>query len=416
MNSVQILLLTLLTFFGLYYLWVSSKTKNYFNGLTIQVANIYILYILMPFIWTFYHSDMYYSNYKITVNNFFVIALFMVVWFLSLTSGYLLGHRKIIYINPKLRQQQLKRLSILFFLFAVFIFLVFISIVGTEAIYNPRAVYLTTRLGFGPLTFGLAMFTKLFLIFGLFYFRNKWLLLLSSAMLVWVLGSKSTIIIFFIIFAYYKIFIEENYVYLKKFILLAIGGFAFLLTIYFLFSPNITLDELSLVLMYFSQYADYNFNFSILIDELPNFYYGQIGFENNIYAFIPRFIYPEKPTIYGAFQLSYLIFPEAMMKFTGAPSFGLFGPYYADFGYFGLLAIMIKYLFYGYILGAIENSLKRFKNPFLFLLLLIYSTIPIISAGIGGIFVDVVNILIVIILLNFYKIKNNILNKRIILK
>ena len=416
MNSVQILLLSLLIFFAIHYLWVSSKTKNYFNGLTIQVANVYILYIMMPFIWTFFHPDMYYSEYKIKFGNFVLIAIFMISWFIGLTSGYLLGHKKIINLNPKIKPLLYKRLSLIFFLLALFLYTIYLSIFGLEVLLHPRIVYQQTRLGFGPITFGLSMFAKLFLIFGLFYFRKKWLLLLLASMLVYILGSKSNLIMFFIIYFYYKVFIEEKYISLNRFILISIGGFIFLLTIYFIFSPNLTMKQWSLVLMYFSQYADYNFNFSILIDKLQHFYYGLLALENNLYAFLPRFIYPDKPTIYGVFKLSYLIFPEATLKFTGAPSFGIFGPFYADFGYLGILFIFIKYFLYGYILGAIENSLKYFKNPFLFMLLLIYSIIPIISAGIGGIFVDLVNIIIVLSLLGFYKIKGNIFNKRIVLK
>lgn len=143
-------------------------------------------------------------------------------------------------------------------------------------------------------------------------------------------GSKAAIfnlIIFIVLFSE----VYKKVSYRKIAIFGAISG---VILVLYHFSQTQAADEnpLFVALKYFDLYD----NQAFLIEELNkpghSLYYGKI-YLSTYYQFIPRIIWPGKPTAYGFATLNYDFLPE-YADFNYMPSFGL-GQYYADFGLLG---------------------------------------------------------------------------------
>ena len=66
-----------------------------------------------------------------------------------------------------------------------------------------------------------------------------------------------------------------------------------------------------------------------------NLLYGEV-FLTSFWDYIPRFIYPEKPVVYGKIIINELFFP-GQAELTNTPAFGGAVTEFADFGWFGLI-------------------------------------------------------------------------------
>ncbi|MCH7576046.1 MAG: hypothetical protein IIA59_13125 [Candidatus Marinimicrobia bacterium] len=378
------------------YIYVSRKRGNYVNGLSMWTAVMILMYLVMPMAWVWTNPQLYYGfpkPFAINPANFYIITLFMVSWYAAMSYGYLKGYGKRLVLFDDIRWPQVRRLSMVLLGLSILIWFIYLSIVGFETLLNPRGAYVKTRLGFGPLTFGLAAFTRLYLVTSLSVARRRIIPLIIAMSIIYVIGSKSLLVMMIIIWVLHSIVVGNRYVSFRRLVGLGIFGFAALMGIYFMLSPSLWEGGINTIkiLAGFMNFSEYNLTFAIMIDELDRFYMGKLAFENNVYSLIPRFLFPDKPLLYGHFVLAYQIFPERTAMFAGAPSFGLFGPYYADFGLFGALILAVKTFFYAYILGAAERSLKERANPFYFMIFLSLASIPMFSAGIGGIVMDMVN-------------------------
>jgi hypothetical protein len=63
--------------------------------------------------------------------------------------------------------------------------------------------------------------------------------------------------------------------------------------------------------------------------------YGEV-FLTSFWDYIPRFIYPEKPVVYGKIIINELFFP-GQAELTNTPAFGGAVTEFSDFGWFGLI-------------------------------------------------------------------------------
>jgi len=88
--------------------------------------------------------------------------------------------------------------------------------------------------------------------------------------------------------------------------------------------------------------------FSIILEYIPaqrDFFYGQVELEGLIYPLIPRALYPEKKIMWGTNMIQEIYIPNYL--FT-TYSVSIFGPGYADFGWFGIIVNIT----------AVQNNLK----------------------------------------------------------
>lgn len=152
------------------------------------------------------------------------------------------------------------------------------------------------------------------------------LLILATALS----GSKAAIfnlVIFIILFN--EVYRKVSYRKIALF-----GVLSGILLVLYHFSQTIATDEnpLLVALKYFDLYD----NQAFLIEELnkpgESLYHGKI-YLSTYYQFIPRILWPGKPTDYGFAILNYDFLPE-YADVNYMPSFGL-GQYYADFGFIG---------------------------------------------------------------------------------
>ena len=117
------------------------------------------------------------------------------------------------------------------------------------------------------------------------------------------------------------------------------------------------------------------------MDNLNSYTHGRTFFQDEIYGYIPRFIWKDKPLLYGSMALGLKVprLVEWTLSLTGSPSFGPLGQLYADFGVFGIfIKILIQWIFF-YIARRYEERLIKDYNVYDHLMFLTFSGAAIFS-------------------------------------
>lgn len=107
--------------------------------------------------------------------------------------------------------------------------------------------------------------------------------------------------------------------------------------------------------------------------------------ESELYSRIPRVLWPSKPDDFGALYLAKVFYPEAFYRNQGAPAFG-YGEYYADFGYFTPVWLIISGLFKGIIAKYFANKTQQHKSAHYFIMFLFCIGVGIIPVSMGWLF------------------------------
>jgi oligosaccharide repeat unit polymerase len=115
-------------------------------------------------------------------------------------------------------------------------------------------------------------------------------------------------------------------------------------------------------------FLSYTFDMSVMlretIDRTEGYHYGSTWIEDVVYTYIPRAIFPSKPTIYGTVRLQTEVAPSltpAGDQFASTFPIGVFGEGYANFGFIGvpltlfMLGVILKYM-YNYCLNLIVEK------------------------------------------------------------
>lgn len=109
-------------------------------------------------------------------------------------------------------------------------------------------------------------------------------------------------------------------------------------------------------------------NFAVVLEHIPrvrNYFGGQIHYEHIVYPWYPRFLFPEKPIVWGTVRIDETYLGE--YRFVSYnPS--ILGPAYADFGWPGIAAGM--FLLGAFVRGIYMN-MKR-HNSYSALVVYIY--------------------------------------------
>jgi hypothetical protein len=121
---------------------------------------------------------------------------------------------------------------------------------------------------------------------------------------------------------------------------------------------------------------------------------GQLTLEQQLYSRLPRLFDANKPHDYGEFYLAERFFPEAYARGSGAPSFG-FGTLFADFGAAAPLILAVAGLLNGIVTKSFMNSLRRYRGPGEFILVLFGAGVPLIPFVNEFLIVETIGIAIV---------------------
>jgi hypothetical protein len=247
---------------------------------------------------------------------------------------------------------------------------------------DPRSIYQETRGGYGLTFFGSAALLDIAVI--LFLFRKSHNIILDS--LFWILtiasclehGSKGQLLTFFWIWLLYKVYVERRSFRVLQAARIAVFG-AFAVVGSFLLFGNAQLAEL---IESVSKYADYNRNAALVIDD-PNrpLYFGQLAIEDEFYSRIPRAIFPNKPTLFGAFRLIHYYFPDAASD-DWAPDFGMGFPY-ADFGPLAIFYVALCAMLGGMGCSIFIHKLRTDPNPGNLTMLVFFAGVSFLPTGIG---------------------------------
>ncbi|HBR1696345.1 oligosaccharide repeat unit polymerase [Klebsiella pneumoniae] len=344
----------------LLYAYVCKKHRSAINFFTPTALT------MLP---KFYILEMMYLGYFInTYSDWSYIYIYICysVAFTSFVFGFFCSTTATLKVKPLSPSQS----KLIFFalLFTVFSFIFFspILIAFKSYIFTPRVIYEKTRTGYGVYFFTSILFSQLAIIFLFYtYKKNKIIslfLILLNIILIYLHGVKSPLFTLAVNYFIYGRYVEKKIISFSKFFILASilsVGIIFVFMLTFRGSVNTVFASMA-------YYADYTRNYALLIDREQSSYWGRLLFESEVFARLPRVIYPDKPLDFGYLILDRKYFPESFYDNKGVPSFGM-GEYFADFGYLSVFFIMVSFWIKGCFLRIFYNTLKKDDNVYIYI-------------------------------------------------
>lgn len=106
------------------------------------------------------------------------------------------------------------------------------------------------------------------------------------------------------------------------------------------------------ILMALARVFDQPDNFAVILERIPDtrdYFWGMLHVEQLVYPLYPRFLFPDKPIVWGTVRIDEMVLGEYAFT-TFNPS--LLGPLYADFGWGGVAGGMV-------LLGLFFRSIHR---------------------------------------------------------
>jgi len=350
--------------------------KSYLLSPLTFFTGLYLYQILFaPIIYIYLAPQLVYLDIYIQV--FLICVLYLgsifMGWVLSPKFGkrlatYFMDLSCLNYKNKTTKHKGLVIGSLFFSLYFIsFILLAYFSGAGTLWITDSRLSYQLYRNSVGVFYATAATFLRLS--YTVFIFKDSsvnfsWFCFIAKTIFFMFissfLGSKGIILSLFITaLVYYNYYI--NSIKLPT-LLITFGLVLSLVTLLQLFQG--TADEVSDTLLY----ADYFQNTCEFIRRFDEFEYqwGQV-FLSNLWSFVPRGLYQDKPYEYGQLLINQVLFPGlAEQSFTP----GLL-PWSADYLDFGVIGVFISGVFRGLLLGwAHEYFLNNNKSITGFIILL----------------------------------------------
>lgn len=313
----------------------------FFNALSIMIMvalPVEITKVLIAPLYNGLQDDIYYIE-AISINLLFL--------FLAVTAGCLwikifknlsvAPFREYKCFNFLISKKNLRKKSLFFFAMYVIFFILTMVIGGGGELwlFNTREAYQFYRVGAG--VFYAFSITFLALSYGFFAFSfikktiSIYAVIIFYVALSYFFGSKGTMLNFAIFGLIVLWFYRSRGFY---FSLLMVPMLVFPLMIYNLSQAYGDLD-LSRIFSYFDYYDNSAMFYKAYDLGQLNFFWGEV-FGSQAWSFVPRFIYPEKPFIYGFLHVNEYFFPGAA-ELTHTPAFGGPTEYYADFGIPGVI-------------------------------------------------------------------------------
>lgn len=363
------------------YGFASHKEASFVNVFTpailISVPAYYVLELL----------HIFYFGYSASVAAYVFCYTVYALSFVGVVFAYL-KFSTVRLILPSVGKEQSIKYSA--YVFLVLSLLLYVPVLSKhpDLIFSPREIYKQTRTGFGPSFFGSIMLA--YVAFVLILFKKKryrWELPFVSvvcAILLVLHGNKATLVTMLFIAMFYAVYVKGARVGFKRFL----GyGLAFGVLVVSLFAVTLPEDMRSDLLKGISAYSDYTRNAMLVIDSEMPVQLGRLTLENNVYAVVPRGLFPEKPKDFGTFYLAKTFYPEWFREDTGSPAFGI-GVQYADFGPLSILYIILWAVMSGILLKIFVTRLRYYRNPADFVMVLFLAEVPLLQVGAGYLLIE----------------------------
>lgn len=386
------------------YAYTVKIKKNIINLPFFQLIGSGLMVILPNII--FMAKQNYYFNLRIGdyYQLFYIVLLYIITVLIEL---------KKINIKFEVPNFENKKIGKKFFLFISLILLIYIGCnfnLFLKVFENPRLFYASMRIGGGFIYYILIPL----IIFCYFYFISHFnsrsviekivkyfISTLFVCLIIYFFGQKGPLLTIGYLCLTTIMFRSNSK---NKNVLIIIVGMTFLCMGLLFFSiyskqQNIKYDN---VLDNIVAYSDYIRNFNDLVDNLDHHYYGKIFFEDEVYSYIPRAIWHNKPELFGSLGLGLNVprLVEWTLKKTGAPSFGVIGAAYADFG---IVGIILKLLFESFIILIAKKYEEKIESEYNFwhhFIFLMFIGIKIFSITLTTI--PIYQIVIILILYNWF--------------
>jgi hypothetical protein len=340
------------------FIFVSVKKKNIFNLLTFIYINQGVLIVFLNCLYLFIHND-----FETIREGDFILLLYF--WIVFLGAAFI-EMKKPVFKTPKMPKYPVNKKIWQYIVVIISAYFIYNYKSLFLALSNPRMFYANSRINGGFLYYiiiPLANFAYFCYITRLRYSPKTFRCDLFKAIIatlvicafIYVFGQKSSfLIIGFLLLTtiFYKT--KNNGVILR----LGIVFTLFCVWVFVLYSLQQNINVTG-IFESLANYSDYIRNFDDLVDNLNGFYGGRIFLENEIFSYIPRALWPNKPTLFGSLRLG-LEVPSLVkwtLSLTGAPSFGPIGAAYADFGMLGVIGKAVFDLFFISIARSFEYKL-----------------------------------------------------------
>jgi hypothetical protein len=299
----------------------------------------------------------------------------------------------LVYVKQSKRKLRLpfgfayRNFASLAFVFLVLAFLLYLPILleFPEFLLDPRQIYTHTRVGYGGTFFVSSTLAYASIIFALFSRLSTWrkgALLAAALAVISLHGSKGEVLEAFLFYVLYEIYAKGRKVGL---VYAAVAISALGILIVGLFAATINLSGASEVLENIVQYSTYTQNAMLVIDGNFPRRYGQLTLEENLYALIPRAIFPGKPKALGGLRLADEYFPDALDAEKGAPDFGM-GIQYADFGVLAIVYLALFSALRGWLARIFVDRLRQTKHPGDFVMVAFLGGVSIFPVGTSWLF------------------------------
>lgn len=360
------------------YVMVSLKDRSLFNILT----PVYLTFIPGYYLLELVH--IYIFGLSGSLFAYFFCYATYAVSFLVMAIAYC----RFPSVNLKLPfnvRYNIKWMPYLFMLASVLVFLP-VLIEFSDLILRPRQIYIQTRTGYGHFYF--VSNALLFIGFALILFKKsrfrfeKLVYFVIATGLCWLHGSKGTAITMIYLAMMYWVYVEGKRAGLRISIIYA-GSFAVALTAMFYFTSARTDAERADLFVDMASYSDYNRHAMMVIDDDPELTWGRLTLETAVWSRVPRVLYPDKPKDWGTFYLAKRFFPVWFEKESGAPSFGILGVPYSDFGYLSIIYLAGWGVLIGWLAKLFVMRVQKYRSPPDFILLMFLCGIPVIPSGVG---------------------------------
>ena len=256
---------------------------------------------------------------------------------------------KAIAIVPSISTNKITVISSIIIFFLGFYLLITIGNAGFLWFTDPRLAYLNYRgaTGDGAL-FALAQWSLMVavaLCFNACDFKIKLMLFVLCVFSVaaYFYGSKQILLNIFI----YAIFLLDCKGFKLKLYHFFIIGILSALVFVLLLGGGLEAAPLTFAGFYFSEYA-VNTSRIFSVEVTSAFFPGEILL-SNIWTYLPRFIYPDKPYEYGQVLINSILFPGAAQQ-GQTPGLLYWSSFYVDFGFIGVFC-------FGLLRGVFDSSL-----------------------------------------------------------
>jgi len=358
------------------YVMVAAKDKSYFNVLT----PLYLTFIPGYYILELLH--IYLFGYSGETSTYLFCYATYGLSFLSMAFAYTRfpSYRVSLPFNAN---HDIRLLPYVILALSVLVYLP-VLIEFREFIFEPRQIYIRTRIGYGHMFFISTMLTYLAFILCLFKnntFRGeKLLFFVISALLCLMHGSKGQVVQLIFMAMMYRVFVQGRRAKLSTAVSYVVAFGVSLTALFFFFSAKGG-DGVEAFARSMAGYSDYNRNAMMLIEDDPELHYGQLTLETALYSRVPRVLYPAKPRDWGTFALAKKYYPVWYEKASGSPSFGILGVPYADFGRMAIIYLSIWGIAIGIMLRIFVVRLNKYKNPSDFIMVLFLCSVPIVPGG-----------------------------------